>query len=769
MSLFFQQIFSLLTSPPGNLVYHLVLVFAITSALQSAYQSSSSSHLSYAHRLVGGLIVLLVLQLALFAAAAASWIGLVDAHTLLPPLDRLIYLFSTLLIIWLWLFPEPRRMGDIALLLLALFVVTGFALSLVWWSGQQVTTTFNGTWPDQTTHIFAGLLLLASMLAIALQRPSGWGMGLAVFGLLFIGHILGLLVDPYEQDYSGSLRLAQIASFPWLLALSLRITPQTSRPTSQPIDVPERRRLNADPGVLRDFFELATVQDAERFFQVLSQVVARMMVADLCMLVNPPEPNGQLVFPMGFNLIEEKALGGFSIETRQAPEIARLMQQGGTLRLPATSPLADMNIIARYLQLNRQAPSMIVPVSGSDGKPIVGLMVLSPYFNRTWSPEDQNILEKLAEFVAHRIAQLQSAVAEKKPSVAPEQLQQAQNYVARLQEDNNRLLAQIDDAQRMLSQEKSRVESLAALVARQEELNNRPQTVIPVEPTVTLVKYHSLEEALNQARQKVSELENQLATVQHSSPAASPNDVSVQLSVDQGSDVLALIHELRQPLTSIAGYTDMLLGESLGILGTLQRKFLERIKASIERMTGLADDLIQLAGMNWGSAKLKIEPIDLNVIIDDAIEGAMAPLREKNLVLRVDVPDNLPVLHADRGAIQHVLTYLLKNAGVCTPPEGEVSLSARAEIKEHEPSYILIQVSDSGEGIPADELTRIFSRIYMESHDKIQGLGVSGDKLAEVKMLVEAHGGRIWVDSTPEQGSTFSALLPLVDEELGVR
>ncbi len=213
------------------------------------------------------------------------------------------------------------------------------------------------------------------------------------------------------------------------------------------------------------------------------------------------------------------------------------------------------------------------------------------------------------------------------------------------------------------------------------------------------------------------------------------------------SDVTAtIVQELRQPLSSIVVYTDLLLGESVGILGATQRKFVERIKASVERMEGLADDLIQMVMDNQGRA-LTPEKVDLNDVIDMAVAQALVKLRKRSIILRLDVPDQLPSLQADRDALQQILVHLLQNAGDTSPQEGEVALSAQVEVKENEPGFVLIQVTDSGGGIPAEELPRVFSRLYRSDNTIIPGVGETDVGLSVVKSLVEAHGGRIWVDS----------------------
>jgi len=228
--------------------------------------------------------------------------------------------------------------------------------------------------------------------------------------------------------------------------------------------------------------------------------------------------------------------------------------------------------------------------------------------------------------------------------------------------------------------------------------------------------------------------------------------------------LVSIAQEVRQPLSSVIGYTDLLLGESVGILGALQRKFLERVKASTERMGGLVEEMIQVTMMESGELVLMPKLVDLNTVIDEAVANTISYLSEKKIALRVDLPDQLPQIRADRDAVQQVLVNLLQNAGSATPDNGEISLHARTEVEENEPGYVLVQVSDSGGGIPVEDLPRVFSRLYRPDNSNIPGIGDTGVGLTSVKTLVEALGGRIWVDTDLGRGSTFSVLLPLSEE-----
>jgi signal transduction histidine kinase len=126
----------------------------------------------------------------------------------------------------------------------------------------------------------------------------------------------------------------------------------------------------------------------------------------------------------------------------------------------------------------------------------------------------------------------------------------------------------------------------------------------------------------------------------------------------------------------------------------------------------------------------------------------------------VDIPESLPPIDADCDAIQQILIHLLQNASSASPPEGEIYLQAQFKSEHLPPEYILLQVSDQGGGIAAEDLPRVFSRLYRMENPPITGLGESSIGLSIVKTLVEAHGGRIWVDTEQNKGSTFSVLLP---------
>lgn len=214
-------------------------------------------------------------------------------------------------------------------------------------------------------------------------------------------------------------------------------------------------------------------------------------------------------------------------------------------------------------------------------------------------------------------------------------------------------------------------------------------------------------------------------------------------------------------MSSIIGYTDFLLGESVGILGALQRKLLDRVKTSSERIGRLIDDLLQVISLETGQLQLDSEWIDLNGLIDEAIANLNQQLDKKNISLQMDLEEQLPNPRGKQDALKQIIIYLLENACAATSIEGEITLNARVESSDEERNYVLLSVSDQGGGIPIGDIPKVFSRHSHDGNAEIPGIDDKGIGLSVAKSLVEALGGRIWVDSEQGIGSVFSILLPV--------
>jgi signal transduction histidine kinase len=236
--------------------------------------------------------------------------------------------------------------------------------------------------------------------------------------------------------------------------------------------------------------------------------------------------------------------------------------------------------------------------------------------------------------------------------------------------------------------------------------------------------------------------------------AISLHDITSLKKLDQmKSDFVSNVsHDLRSPLTAILGYVELL--ERAGPINDTQRGFVRHVQTSVSSITTLVDDLLNLGRIEAGLDSQK-EVISINSIIRTSIEANALKLGEKKINLKFKIDEeNVPVL-ANPVQMRQVLDNLLGNAIKYTPDQGEVGVSSRIENDQ-----VIVMVSDTGIGIPASDRAYIFEKFYRASNvdNNMAGTGLG---LSIVRSVVEAHQGRIWVDSEVGAGTTFTLLFPL--------
>ncbi|HET6455454.1 MAG TPA: ATP-binding protein, partial [Armatimonadota bacterium] len=211
-------------------------------------------------------------------------------------------------------------------------------------------------------------------------------------------------------------------------------------------------------------------------------------------------------------------------------------------------------------------------------------------------------------------------------------------------------------------------------------------------------------------------------------------------------------HELRTPLASIKA-----MAETVVLRGRKNpeaaEEFGRKIMDEADRLTAISDDLLDLARIE-ANRPLQMEEFALLEVVQSVVSDLQAKANNKAIEVSVDVPDDLPIT-ADRDAIYQILVNLVDNAIRYTRPGGSVTISA-----ESDEAGVSIGVADTGIGIPEDELARIFERFYRVDKGRSRESGGTGLGLSIVKHLVEAHGGKIIVESTVGEGSTFTFTVP---------
>jgi signal transduction histidine kinase len=214
--------------------------------------------------------------------------------------------------------------------------------------------------------------------------------------------------------------------------------------------------------------------------------------------------------------------------------------------------------------------------------------------------------------------------------------------------------------------------------------------------------------------------------------------------------VADVAHELRTPLSNLKGYLEAI---SDGVVKP-DEALIHSLNEEASSLSRLVEDLQELSLADAGELKMTLQPEDITRLIKESVTTLQTKAAAKGLKLTTDMPDILPALNIDTHRIKQVLNNLLENAIVHTGRDGTITLTARQQ-----DNMVYISVSDTGEGIPPEDLPMIFERFYRVDKSRARTTGGSGLGLTIAKRLVEAHGGTIKVKSKPGQGSTFTFTL----------
>jgi signal transduction histidine kinase len=218
--------------------------------------------------------------------------------------------------------------------------------------------------------------------------------------------------------------------------------------------------------------------------------------------------------------------------------------------------------------------------------------------------------------------------------------------------------------------------------------------------------------------------------------------------------VSSVSHELRTPLTSIKGYASILLAGKLGAVPEEAHKRLEKINKHSDELVQFINELLDISRIESGRVTMKMLPLDLKPLVEEVADLLAVQLKEKSIDFSYDIPAGTPEVLADKDQIKRVFINLINNAVKYTP-QGKI----RVELHKLE-REVLVDISDTGCGIPEGALEKIFEEFYRVDSAMNQEIKGTGLGLSLVKNIIEAHKGKIWVKSKVAAGSTFSFTLP---------
>ena len=219
-------------------------------------------------------------------------------------------------------------------------------------------------------------------------------------------------------------------------------------------------------------------------------------------------------------------------------------------------------------------------------------------------------------------------------------------------------------------------------------------------------------------------------------------------------------HELRTPLNSIIGFSDIILDGLAGNLEDKQEHYLQHISQSGRHLLNLINDILDISKIEAGKMELYPEIVDIRKSVSEIVTMTESLASRKNIAVDIDMPDDMPLISADKSKIKQIMYNILGNAIKFTDNGGNVYINL-----SNDDENVIMSITDTGIGISPEDQNKLFkpfSQIDTSISRRFEGTGLG---LALVKELIELHGGRIWVESEAGKGSTFSFRLPIKTDE----
>jgi len=230
------------------------------------------------------------------------------------------------------------------------------------------------------------------------------------------------------------------------------------------------------------------------------------------------------------------------------------------------------------------------------------------------------------------------------------------------------------------------------------------------------------------------------------------------ISKKKSEFISAVSHELRTPLTSIKGYAAILIAGKIGEVPQAVKERLAKINSHSDNLVSLINNLLDIARIESGRQEMKFDLYKIKNILDNVADLLTPQITAKDIKLQLILPDQIEMVFADTSQIERVFINLLSNAIKFTPPKGTITIKGAPALEK---GYVVFNVSDTGIGIPASEIQKLFSEFYRVDNEINQNVKGTGLGLVLAKNIVQAHHGKIWVQSQVGSGTSFYFTLPV--------
>ncbi len=771
MDINLQTVFNLLSSYPGNLVYYLILIYSIVSCLFSIWTAyRTDEQIRPAHTLAG-LTILLAASLIPLVFFVITGGKMAENGILYPLLERTSITILVVWSAWLWFGPKPTTTTTIVVIFLSVLIpIITVIVSFIF---PDTPGGFNATVADFWWHIFMVLATIFLIVLILIKKPSIWSYGLGMFLLILTGFIFSLFSYYPDGNISGAARLGVLCAFPLLPLVIRKFDFQEGiSPTGTFDQLMTQSVSHAIPDEINEWLSAVANLDITHQQEEIARMLCRTLDAQGCAFLHLSESPNVIKSTAGYNLANQSWIEETSLPVDEFPRtLSALVNTEPVIIRFSNGNTRELENFSSRFRITDITSVALLPVKNGDTQ--WGSAALF----RT-SAEPSFLMESLLQFtktaatLAHIFRNNEMALRERQELIRLSQEMdnlQSVNQTLQSNLETLRLSAvqpvpeqttlQMLTLQQASETEIDRLRSenrllLQTLAEKQKEPTPKPaidETLVAEELSVARAEIARLQALLRDTRQRLQEMQ------------VSSNISSTY--IDGLRKVNNLITEIRHPLSTITAYVDLIITGQQDIEEKVGDISLDTLRSCLEKLRKLMNDMADTNVLNSGVIDLEPEAMDLANAIDQAVETISASFMEKEISLKLDLPPVLPFLFTYHEALKKVIIYLLQNAGKVTPRSSSVELRVEVHEESAEP-YLMLEVTDHGGGVAPENLHRVFSTANTEHGKIIPSLGEMNGGLIASKTLIEAHGGRIWVDSEPGISTTYSVLLPIQKDKI---
>ncbi|MCS7283961.1 MAG: ATP-binding protein [Anaerolineae bacterium] len=769
-------LYNLLTTGPGTFVYHLLILLALEGAAGIAFTEYRRTRNPDQRRFLIAFSLLVLLRIPLLVLGPQH-------HALLAPLLYALEVASLTIMAWAFLTPVIGRRAGWLFVLVSLLIASGLTLLFfpLWYQMVQAVPFMEYAvfWQQAIWDLWAFLIALGTGIYLLTQTRRN---GDPLTGVAFLIIALGNLFIALDQPGLG--RIVNLLGYPLISVIVYRAALQDLWAYRQELQTLSERSVRQ----MQELFSLLEIGrilgeslDLEQTLKRVAENIAHALDADRVAILlrdssgeeEPQrEPDRLRIRVLYAPLLGHLEPPGEEVLPADHPLLAHAVGRRRGLSLNPRETVGHLASFYALLGIQRGGPTLLQPLVYRDQ--VVGvLVVVSEHSRIPFESRSVRICESIAAQIAaavenvglyHRLEQkvedLDHALQEqqKEASLREAILESAAEGII-VTDREGRAIRMNAAAEKILGVSRERLlgRSVQGILtqATLPDLDDMARLTSPLE---ALFEMEGKQVAISAAPVRLLSGE----TVGF---IALLRDVTREVQAESAKRefIATVSHELRTPLTAILGYSEALYSGMVGSLTPTQSTFVRIIHENARRLVAIANNLIAMAEAEQGRLRLNYIPTDLALLAAEVVETFIPRMKERQLEWRLEIADDLPLVEVDPVRIRQVLTNLVSNAVKFTYPGGRITVGV-ATVPEPDggsPQFCRIWVQDTGIGIPLEEQSRIWERFYRSEDPLRAEAGGLGLGLSIVRTLVDAHGGRIWLESAPGKGSTFTILLPL--------